>query len=67
MHHLCSELKSFGFVFVFFQNDVEICLIGGSCKSPVERFWNGNNTIYILQKAVSVYVSCEFLKCNVDF
>ncbi|NXA21244.1 ZWILC protein, partial [Ibidorhyncha struthersii] len=34
-----------------FQTDVEIYLIGGSCKSPIERFWNGNNTIYILQKA----------------
>ncbi|NXW85753.1 ZWILC protein, partial [Alopecoenas beccarii] len=35
----------------FFQTDVEICLIDGSCKSPVERFWNGNSTIYVLQKA----------------
>ncbi|NWW52733.1 ZWILC protein, partial [Pedionomus torquatus] len=35
----------------YFQTDVEICLIGGSCKSPVERFWNGNSMIYILQKA----------------
>ncbi|NXK53228.1 ZWILC protein, partial [Chauna torquata] len=34
-----------------FENDVEICLIGGSYKSPVERFWNGNNVMYILQKA----------------
>ncbi|KGL86662.1 Protein zwilch, partial [Charadrius vociferus] len=34
-----------------FETDVEICLIGGSCKSPIERFWNGNNMIYILQKA----------------
>ncbi|NXT88650.1 ZWILC protein, partial [Anhinga rufa] len=34
-----------------FETDVEICLIGGSCKSPIERFWNGNSTIYILQKA----------------
>ncbi|NXU81717.1 ZWILC protein, partial [Oreotrochilus melanogaster] len=34
-----------------FEADVEICLIGGSCKSPIERFWNGNNMIYILQKA----------------
>ncbi|NXL86252.1 ZWILC protein, partial [Alectura lathami] len=34
-----------------FENDVEICLIDGSCKSPVERFWNGNSTLYILQKA----------------
>ncbi|NXT35943.1 ZWILC protein, partial [Pelecanoides urinatrix] len=34
-----------------FETDVEICLIGGSCKSPTERFWNGNNMMYILQKA----------------
>ncbi|KAM6195999.1 protein zwilch homolog isoform 1-T1 [Sarcoramphus papa] len=34
-----------------FETDVEICLIGGGCKSPIERFWNGNNMIYILQKA----------------
>ncbi|KFV52360.1 Protein zwilch, partial [Tyto alba] len=33
-----------------FETDVEICFIGGSCKSPIERFWNGNN-VYILQKA----------------
>ncbi|NXK09453.1 ZWILC protein, partial [Herpetotheres cachinnans] len=33
-----------------FQTDVEICLIGGSCN-PIERFWNGNNMMYILQKA----------------
>ncbi|NXY73776.1 ZWILC protein, partial [Glareola pratincola] len=31
--------------------DVEVCLVGGSCKSPIERFWNGSNMIYILQKA----------------
>ncbi|KAM4661475.1 protein zwilch homolog isoform 2-T2 [Amazona ochrocephala] len=35
-----------------FESDVEICLIGDSSKSPVERFWNGNTMIYILQKAV---------------
>ncbi|NXC51094.1 ZWILC protein, partial [Penelope pileata] len=34
-----------------FENDVEICLIDGSGQSPVERFWNGNNVLYILQKA----------------
>ncbi|XP_054692857.1 protein zwilch homolog isoform X2 [Grus americana] len=34
-----------------FETDVEICLIGGSCKSPIERFWNGSDMIYILQKA----------------
>ncbi|XP_074011888.1 protein zwilch homolog [Numenius arquata] len=34
-----------------FETDVEICLIGGSCKSPIERFWNGSNMIYVLQKA----------------
>ncbi|KFV46711.1 Protein zwilch [Gavia stellata] len=34
-----------------FETDVEIRLIGGSCRSPIERFWNGNNMMYILQKA----------------
>ncbi|KFZ45970.1 Protein zwilch, partial [Antrostomus carolinensis] len=34
-----------------FETDVEISLIGGSCKNPIERFWNGNSMIYILQKA----------------
>ncbi|KFV69917.1 Protein zwilch, partial [Dryobates pubescens] len=34
-----------------FETDVEICLIGGSCKSPLERFWNGSDIVYILQKA----------------
>uniref|UniRef100_A0A8B9FZW5 Protein zwilch n=1 Tax=Amazona collaria TaxID=241587 RepID=A0A8B9FZW5_9PSIT len=33
------------------------CLIGDSSKSPVERFWNGNTMIYILQKAVRVCAS----------
>ncbi|KAM4647268.1 uncharacterized protein AAGF69_012661 [Amazona ochrocephala] len=35
-----------------FESDVEICLIGDSSKSPIERFWNGNTMICILQKAV---------------
>ncbi|XP_062457755.1 protein zwilch homolog isoform X1 [Pezoporus occidentalis] len=35
------------------ESDVEICLIGDSCESPVERFWHGNTMIYVLQKAVS--------------
>ncbi|XP_027543968.1 protein zwilch homolog [Neopelma chrysocephalum] len=34
-----------------YETDVEISLVGGSCKSPVERFWNGSSTVYILQKA----------------
>ncbi|NXG68088.1 ZWILC protein, partial [Baryphthengus martii] len=34
-----------------FETDVEICLIHGGYKSPIERFWNGNDTIYVLQKA----------------
>ncbi|NXJ78375.1 ZWILC protein, partial [Trogon melanurus] len=34
-----------------FETDVEIHLIGGNCKSPIERFWNGNSMIYVLQKA----------------
>ncbi|NWS69206.1 ZWILC protein, partial [Crotophaga sulcirostris] len=36
-----------------FQTDVEICLIDASCKSPIERFWNGNSMVLILQKAES--------------
>ncbi|XP_069722728.1 protein zwilch homolog isoform X2 [Phaenicophaeus curvirostris] len=35
----------------FFETDVEVCLIDGSCKSSIERFWNGSSRIYILQKA----------------
>ncbi|KFP33829.1 Protein zwilch, partial [Colius striatus] len=34
-----------------FETDVEICWIGDSCKSPIERFWHGNSMQYILQKA----------------
>ncbi|NXC04443.1 ZWILC protein, partial [Orthonyx spaldingii] len=34
-----------------YENDVEISLVAGSCKSPVERFWNGSGAMYILQKA----------------
>ncbi|NXD61809.1 ZWILC protein, partial [Eolophus roseicapillus] len=34
-----------------FQSDVEICLVDDGCKSPIERFWNGNTMIYVLQKA----------------
>ncbi|XP_037251118.1 protein zwilch homolog isoform X1 [Falco biarmicus] len=34
-----------------FETDVEICLIGGSHKSPIRGFWNGKSMIYILQKA----------------
>ncbi|NXI34389.1 ZWILC protein, partial [Galbula dea] len=34
-----------------FQTDVEICLFGGGCRSPIESFWNGNDVFYILQKA----------------
>ncbi|KAM6304356.1 protein zwilch homolog isoform 2-T2 [Podargus strigoides] len=34
-----------------FETDVEICLIGGNCKSPIETFWKESNTFYILQKA----------------
>ncbi|NXW81386.1 ZWILC protein, partial [Hirundo rustica] len=35
----------------FFQTDVEISLVGGSCKNPVEKFWSGSSAVYILQKA----------------
>ncbi|XP_413922.3 protein zwilch homolog isoform X1 [Gallus gallus] len=34
-----------------FEDDVEICFIDGSCKSPVERFWNGSSMLYVLQQA----------------
>ncbi|NXM87316.1 ZWILC protein, partial [Oenanthe oenanthe] len=34
-----------------YETDVEISLVGGSCKSPVEKFWNGSSAMYILQKA----------------
>ncbi|NWZ07019.1 ZWILC protein, partial [Agelaius phoeniceus] len=35
----------------FWQTDVEISLVGGSCKNPVEKFWNGSSAMYILQRA----------------
>lgn len=54
---LYSELKSFDF-FSFLQTDVEISLVGGSCKNPVEKFWNGSSAMYILEKAVSVLGRC---------
>ncbi|NXA96657.1 ZWILC protein, partial [Melanocharis versteri] len=34
-----------------YETDVEISLVGGNCKSPVEKFWNGSSAMYILQKA----------------
>ncbi|NXU37362.1 ZWILC protein, partial [Drymodes brunneopygia] len=34
-----------------YETDIEISLVGGSCKSPVERFWNGSSAVYIVQKA----------------
>ncbi|NXX27864.1 ZWILC protein, partial [Nicator chloris] len=34
-----------------YETDVEISLVGGNCKSPVEKFWNGSSAVYILQKA----------------
>ncbi|NXO43303.1 ZWILC protein, partial [Locustella ochotensis] len=34
-----------------YETDVEISLIGGSSKSPVERFWSGSTAVYILQRA----------------
>ncbi|NWY96651.1 ZWILC protein, partial [Loxia curvirostra] len=34
-----------------YETDVEISLVGGSCKNPVEKFWNGSSAMYILQKA----------------
>ncbi|KAF4805252.1 Protein zwilch like protein [Turdus rufiventris] len=35
-----------------YETDVEISLVGGSCKSPVEKFWHGSSAMYILQKAI---------------
>ncbi|NXO73192.1 ZWILC protein, partial [Phainopepla nitens] len=34
-----------------YETDVEISLVGGSCKSPVEQFWSGSSAACILQKA----------------
>ncbi|XP_021408301.2 protein zwilch homolog [Lonchura striata] len=34
-----------------YETDVEISLVAGSHKSPVEKFWNGSSAMYILQKA----------------
>ncbi|NXD47805.1 ZWILC protein, partial [Corvus moneduloides] len=34
-----------------YETDVEISLVSGSCKSPIESFWNGSSAMYILQKA----------------
>ncbi|XP_054128820.1 protein zwilch homolog [Melozone crissalis] len=34
-----------------YETDVEISLVDGSCKNPVEKFWNGSSAMYILQKA----------------
>ncbi|NXK59509.1 ZWILC protein, partial [Sylvietta virens] len=34
-----------------YETDVEVSLVGGSCKSPVDKFWNGSSAVYILQKA----------------
>uniref|UniRef100_A0A8C3UIG7 Protein zwilch n=1 Tax=Catharus ustulatus TaxID=91951 RepID=A0A8C3UIG7_CATUS len=38
-----------------------ISLVGGSCKNPVEKFWNGSSAVYILQKAVSVHESSVYI------
>ncbi|NWI90508.1 ZWILC protein, partial [Pitta sordida] len=35
-----------------YETDAEICLVGGSCKSPIERFWKGSSPVYVVQKAV---------------
>ncbi|CAN8187345.1 unnamed protein product [Coccothraustes coccothraustes] len=34
-----------------YETDVEISLVGGSCKNPVGKFCNGSSAMYILQKA----------------
>lgn len=51
----------FVFIYFFLQDDVEICFIDGSCKSPVERFWNGSSMLYVLQQAVSIPLSFRLL------
>ncbi|NXP40356.1 ZWILC protein, partial [Leiothrix lutea] len=50
----------------FYEADVEISLVGGSCKSPVENFWNGSSAVYILQKAVSVQESNSMEESTTD-
>uniref|UniRef100_A0A8C0UCP0 Protein zwilch n=2 Tax=Cyanistes caeruleus TaxID=156563 RepID=A0A8C0UCP0_CYACU len=49
-----------------YETDVEISLVGGSCKSPVEKFWNGNSAIYILQKAMHNEESDSMEESKVD-
>ncbi|NWT52112.1 ZWILC protein, partial [Erythrocercus mccallii] len=49
-----------------YETDVEISLVGGSCKSPVERFWNGSSAVYIVQKAVSVRESNSMEESRTD-
>ncbi|NXS79085.1 ZWILC protein, partial [Erpornis zantholeuca] len=49
-----------------YETDVEISLVSGSCKSPVERFWNGSSAMYILQKAVSVHESDSMEESRTD-
>ncbi|NXH56385.1 ZWILC protein, partial [Rhabdornis inornatus] len=49
-----------------YETDVEISLVGGSCKSPVEKFWNGSGAMYILQKAVSVHESDSMEESRTD-
>ncbi|NXR57630.1 ZWILC protein, partial [Rhadina sibilatrix] len=49
-----------------YETDVEISLVGGSCKSPVEKFWNGSSAVYILQKAVSVRESDSMEESRTD-
>ncbi|NXE93410.1 ZWILC protein, partial [Menura novaehollandiae] len=49
-----------------YETDVEIWLVGGSCKSPVERFWNGSSAMYILQKATHNEESDSMEESNTD-
>ncbi|XP_066184294.1 protein zwilch homolog [Sylvia atricapilla] len=49
-----------------YETDVEISLVGGSCKSPVENFWNGSSAVYILQKATHSEVSNSMEESRTD-
>ncbi|NWX55314.1 ZWILC protein, partial [Promerops cafer] len=49
-----------------YETDVEISLVDGSCKSPVEKFWNGSSAMYILQKATHTEESNSMEESRTD-
>ncbi|NWH41027.1 ZWILC protein, partial [Chloropsis hardwickii] len=49
-----------------YEADVEISLVGGSCKSPVEKFWTGSSAMYILQKATHTEESDSMEESRTD-